>query len=176
MREGKNLGLPIIRNMADSRNLCLIDTGANMPVWCTGENTFKQCYEDAIMMSSVCILKGFGKDYEVCNVYNIPYFRLSDGNKTIVFKNLPIAVLERDYAFELIISNTMINQLNFSINTFIKRNGICKVSPYIKISSYIDTLNVGCKYKNINDFNNPQNIYEAIHSDKIIDSIYVFNQ
>jgi hypothetical protein len=176
MREGKELGLPIIRNLTDNRTICLVDTGANMPVWCTGENTFKQCYEDASQLQGISILKGFGKGYEICNVYSIPNFKLSDGNNTIIYKNLPIAVLSRDYAFELIISNTMINHLNFSINTFAKREGIFKINPYIKISSYTNSFNVGCKYKNINEFPNPQNIYDKIHSESIVDSIYIFNK
>jgi hypothetical protein len=174
LSDGKRTGKPLIANMDINRTICLIDTGANLPVWCSSEQGLIQYYNKAVPLTGVSILRGFGKEYEVCKVYKIPDFVLTDGKSKIHYIDLPIAVVDRDYNFEVILSYTMLSHINFSLNNFVVHDDIHKVSPYIQMSSYKNRVNVGCIYKNINEFANPQNIHNKIQSDKIIDSIYVF--
>lgn len=98
---------------------CLIDTGANVPIWFTGDRILKMCYPSAKPTDKLTIIKGLGQG-PLLNVpiWKIPEFVMKDeyGNK-IVFYDLLIPVIEaKKYAFDMLIPLTMLNRLKFSFD------------------------------------------------------------
>lgn len=73
----------------------LIDTGADTPVWCKGEEEFLDVYKDAERIPVKFLLSGFGKGIDVVDVYRIPIFELTDGTQSVFFKNLVVAITNR---------------------------------------------------------------------------------
>lgn len=54
---------------------CLIDTGADTPVWTSGERLFLKAFPDAELVEDILFeLGGFGKESELVSVYKIPKF------------------------------------------------------------------------------------------------------
>lgn len=98
---------------------CLIDTGANIPVWFVGKEYLLYRYSQAYPMEKKTILNGLGERpiYDV-PVWIIPKFNLNDyeGN-TVTYQNLLIAVLDASrFSFDMIIPLTMLNRTDFSFS------------------------------------------------------------
>ncbi len=104
----------IIQNTARSSYLILFDTGAGIPVWVSDIKLLFLEYPDAKKSNMKIPIGGFGKGRTLADVYLIPDFVLSDGKESLHYINLPIAVLKKDYSFEMIASFTMFNHLNYS--------------------------------------------------------------
>lgn len=169
-------GLTIISNRHKNTKIgCLLDTGANVPVWCAGEESLKSYYHNCHKQDAVFLLRGFGRGYEIAKVYIIPDFILSDGKEEIHYNNLIVVVVERDFSFNMILSYTMFNKMNISIDTFTNRNGTHNVAPNLRISSVKDTYMVRYKLADLSNFNK-QTICQKCGTERILDSIYVFNQ
>ena len=100
---------------------------------------------------------------------------MSDGKEEIHYNNLIVAVVERDFSFNMILSYTMFNKMNISIDTFTNRNGTHNVAPNLRISSVKDTYMVRYKLADLSNFNK-QTICQKCGTERILDSIYVFNQ
>jgi hypothetical protein len=154
---------------------CLIDTGARVPVWCAGEEELKSLYPNCQRQDAVFLLSGFGNGSEIAEVYLIPDFALSDGKNTIHYKNLILAVIDKDFSFSLILSYNMFNKMNISIDTFISRNGTHSVTPNVKIATLKQEYYVGYRLKDISDYNK-DNIIKRCKTENILDSIYIFIQ
>ncbi len=100
----------------DRKILCLFDTGATMPVWCSSEGLFKIVFPDAILLDEKFVLSGFGKTPEIVNVYKIPVFYLKDDNSSLEFRNLHIATsFGRSFGCDLILSYTMFTKMDCHI-------------------------------------------------------------
>ena len=66
-------GLTIISNRHKNTKIgCLLDTGANVPVWCAGEESLKSYYHNCHKQDAVFLLRGFCRGYEIAKVYIIP--------------------------------------------------------------------------------------------------------
>lgn len=165
----------ITMHSQDNEIDCLIDTGARVPVWCSGEQLLKVYYPKCNKQDAIFILRGFGNGYEVANVYLIPEFILSDGKNSIHYSNMLIAVTERDYSFDFILSYNMFHKMNISIDTFTNEKGMQKVTPNIKIASLKSQYYVGYKGIDMSQYNR-HNIRLAYGTENILDSIYIFNQ
>ena len=98
---------------------CLVDTGANMPVWTSGEELFKKAFAEAELQTDLTfIISGFGTGTEEAPVYKIPKFTIkSDYTEDfITFNNLLVACCTRpSITFPMILSATMFNKTNYSI-------------------------------------------------------------
>jgi hypothetical protein len=176
-RVGAVYDKPIIKNMGNQlKPYCLIDTGANTPVWCRGEKDLKEYYPDCIKMDAIFIVSGFGTGKEIASVYKIPQFKLSDGKAQIVYNDMLIAVIKRDFAFHMIVSYTMLNKFNIGINTFSNKNMIHSLNPSFKIASYSGEYHMRPKYLDLSEYDNIENIEQYYKTDKILDSIYIFTQ
>lgn len=176
-RRNKTYDMAIITNVISPEDDidCLIDTGARVPVWCSGEHLLKTYYPMSIRQNAVFILRGFGKGYEISPVYLIPEFILSDGKQSIHYRNMFIAITNRDFTFDMILSYNMFNKMNISIDTFTNRNGTHNVAPNLKIVSPKEMYNVRYKFTSLLGYN--QAIIEQKFGTKnILDSIYIFNQ
>jgi hypothetical protein len=176
-RGGSTYDKPIIKNIDGELNpLCLIDTGANTPVWCRGEADLKEYYPDCVKENSVFIISGFGTGIEIADVYKIPDFVLSDGKNKIYYKDLLIAVINRDFSFHMIISYTMLNKMNISIETFENKDNTHTIAPILNLNSLSEFYTIRPKYINLEKYENRNALIDYYHTDKIMDSIFIFNQ
>ena len=102
---------------------CLVDSGADTPVWTQGAERLIDTFgEDRIQEvdGKKFLLSGFGKGYEVVNVYIIKNLELKDmkdgGTDRVVFKNLTIACTSRPtMVADLILPSTAFSHMNYKI-------------------------------------------------------------
>lgn len=122
---------PIVRN---NRIKILFDTGASTPVWCVGKKMFCKTFPDATKQEFKYILSGFGRTEQelqsfmkhpnkesvpnfLMDVYNIPSFCLGTGEDIITWKNLKVAVAEKEgIGAELILPSTMFRGMELRWN------------------------------------------------------------
>ena len=175
-RKNGSYDMPIIKfSHMNTQIECLIDTGARVPVWCAGEEELKSLFPNCSQQKAVFLLSGFGKGCEIAKVYVIPDFSLSDGKDIIHYKNLILAVINKDFSFSMILSYTMFNKMNLSIDTFTNRNGAHSINPNVKIAALKQQYHVGYRLKDLSGYDKNE-IIQKCHTEKILDSIYVFNQ
>ena len=67
----------------DTMITCMLDTGADIPVFCKGIELFEEWTKDmnGVKLFRASSIGGFGKGTEETVLYNIPFFRLSDDKK-----------------------------------------------------------------------------------------------
>ncbi|MCM1219506.1 MAG: hypothetical protein NC548_33925 [Lachnospiraceae bacterium] len=176
-RKSQTYDMTIISNIYKERKSfnCLIDTGASVPVWCAGEQLLKVYYPDCTKLDAAFSLHGFGTGQEIVPVYVIPQFVLSDGKQCITYKNITVAVTKRDFTFDLILSYSLFNKMNISINTFTNRNGSHSVVPNVKITSFKDTYYVGYKKVDLSPYDSKK-IVSEYGTKNILQSVFIFNQ
>lgn len=130
--------------------ILLFDTGASVPVWCGGINSFKDKFPAAKIMSHRYLLSGFGRsetelmrflsepnseeaDNYFADVYSLPEFALETDEGKIVWKNLNIAVTNRRFSgVQMILSYTMFGHMSIKFDQ-------SAVNPEIIIESAKDT-------------------------------------
>ena len=96
---------------------CMIDTGADTPVWTTGSDTIERELNARKVEDKHYILSGFGKDYEVAYVYEIPELKLACDNDSIVFKGLLVACTMRPTMIaRLILPASALSHMNYLIH------------------------------------------------------------
>jgi len=102
---------------------CLVDSGADTPVWTQGAERLMDTFgENRIQKveGKNFLLSGFGKGYEVVDVYIIKDLELKDmkdgGTDTVVFKNLTIACTSRPMMIaDLILPATVFSHMNYKV-------------------------------------------------------------
>ena len=95
---------------------CLIDTGADTPVWTQGSETLHDVFEAEKIEGKKFILSGFGKEPEVVDVYNVSDVVLGDGGDKVVFKNLTVACTERpNMVAYLILPATAFSHMDYTV-------------------------------------------------------------
>lgn len=176
-RKNQTYDMTIITNVYSGRKKfnCLIDTGASVPVWCAGEQLLNTYYPNCIRYNGVFILNGFGKGSEIVPVYLIPEFVLSDGKQCIKYVNIMVAVTKRGFTYDMILSYSMFNKMNISIDTFTNKNGSHSIIPNLKIASQKSIYYVGYKLADLSEYNQ-KIIRQKCGTSNILDSVYVFNQ
>jgi len=100
---------------------CMIDTGANVPIWFMGEDFLKLRYPSARKTDKLTIIHGLGKDPIVdVPIWNIPKFVIIDDNgENLIFHDMPMPVLNaRQYSFNMLIPLTMLNRMRFTFDYF----------------------------------------------------------
>ena len=94
----------------------MYDSGASVPVWCTGEELLLRAYPDAKETSYTCHVTGFGKGDEAGKVYCIPRFCLGNGNKLFTIHNLLLVVLAKPFiGCDFLLSETMLSKTDTHI-------------------------------------------------------------
>ena len=85
---------------------CLIDTGADTPVWTRGSERL------------LILLSGFGKEAEIVDVYRISDLTLKgEDEDRIIFKSMIVACTERpSMAATLILPATAFSHMNYMIH------------------------------------------------------------
>lgn len=107
-----------------SNALCMLDTGADVPVFVNGETEFKERFPSAVKEDKlVFTLSGFGTGVEVVPVYRIPIFEIrsdiDNTNSKLVFHNLRVACCTKDeFIADFILSKTMFMHTNIFIYNY----------------------------------------------------------
>ena len=137
---------------------CMLDTGADIPVFCKGIDLFEEWTED---VKGVEIFKNLsigriGKKLEHAVLYNIPIFQLSDNKNLIMYSNMKIAVmLKPQIPCDIILSSSLFMKMRYSIDCLNKEHSL-------KIEAERGTYGVGF-------YNRKETIY--IFTDKTEKSI-----
>lgn len=125
---------------------CLIDTGADTPVWTSGETLFLKAFPDAELVDNILFeLGGFGKENELVPVYRIPKFSIKSDydNNIIVFNNLLVACyVKNSISTPLILSATMFKHTNYSIIN------IGEDVPILTINYNKNEYEIGIRFRN----------------------------
>lgn len=97
---------------------CLLDTGAEMPVWCASENYLEANFPKAEQTDYYTFISGFGSGYHTASVWKIPEIILQDRKKRdeITINNLFIAVVpDKTFSFQMILSDTVFSKADYSV-------------------------------------------------------------
>ena len=98
---------------------CMIDTGANVPIWFMGEKFLKLHFPSAVKTDKLTIIHGLGKEPLMdVPVWNISLFTIKDDNgESMVFHDLLVPVIEASkFVFNMLIPLTMLNRTRFSFD------------------------------------------------------------
>ena len=126
---------------------CLIDTGADIPVWTQGSESLKRAFNAKGMKDKKFILSGFGKEPEIADVYNIADVILRDNKGDVItFKNLTVACTARPaMVAHLILPATAFSHMNYTICNV----GVQK--PVVEIEHYKDEYYVNPIFSSVDD-------------------------
>lgn len=112
----------------------LIDTGSYIPVWCDSEEEFFHIYPKAYYSGYVTFIGGFGKGKETSTIYIIPDFVFSDGTNTVHYKNFAIALLEKSFAFQMILGYGIFTKSNLSFNNYTNKPNYHTIDSHVLVS------------------------------------------
>ncbi len=100
----------------------LMDSGAETPVWCTGERKVIKAYPEAVKLKWKAQIRGFGQKYEKASVYIIPRFSIKTPDEEYNIINLQIAVCNHSQiGYDFVMSDTMFSKTNTYINRLGKK-------------------------------------------------------
>lgn len=109
----------ILKSESGKDTTCLIDTGANVPIWFMGESFLQLRYPSAQKTEKLTIIHGLGKEPLMdVPVWIIPSFEVEDDyGEKIVYKDMPIPVINaKHFSFNMLIPLTMLNRMRFSFD------------------------------------------------------------
>ncbi len=115
----KNRVKPVIQMIPHNETVkCLIDSGADIPVWCSTETLLKSQFE-VKKLGYKTYIGGFGGKGDYHDVYSINKFILTDGKKMLIIHNLIVAFIpNQSFACDLILSASVFDKkIDYSINT-----------------------------------------------------------
>ena len=93
---------------------CMVDTGANVPIWFMGEEFLQLRYPSSYKTDKLTIIHGLGKMPLVdVPVWMIPCFTITDDvGETLMYHDLLIPVIKAErYSFNMLIPLTMLNRM-----------------------------------------------------------------
>ena len=111
---------PLIKlNITGKYIQCLVDTGAEIPVWCSSEAAFIKRFPNAELCANKIKISGFGGDGTYHKVYKIPEFRVastaSGGYYTI--HNMYCAIsTNADIGYLMILSASMFYMMDYFVS------------------------------------------------------------
>ena len=128
------------------------------------------------MDDTEALLRGFGGSGEVADVYIIPEFVLQDeAEQSVIFHNLPVIVVKRDYSFNMILSYTLLNKMNFHHSAYVdKNNQYMPKNPSISIQPYKNKYYVGYTRRKVYEFR--KDVQQYFHLDYCLENTYIFIQ
>ena len=92
---------------------CLIDTGADTPVWTQGVDRLNDAFQAEQIKGKKFFLSGFGTGHEIVDVYRVSELELLGTGERIVFKNIVVACISRPtMVADLILPNTAFTHMN----------------------------------------------------------------
>lgn len=162
----------------------LFDTGAFMSVWVDGIELFLRRFPDAKRTDTQAILRGFGTGYEVAPVYTIPEYRIMDeSGQCVTIKNLFVAVIKRDFSFQMILSFPLFSKMNYHYISYTDRGGSVKsINPRFRLYPKQKLYCMNVKVVNVNAVllkeleKKYPGITPQIKAKTIVHSAYIFTQ
>ena len=115
----KNRAKPTIQIIPQNEVVkCLIDSGADIPVWCSTETLLKSQFKVKKLHEKTYI-GGFGGKGAYHDVYSIDTFMLTDGDNILTIHNLLVAFIPNvSFACDLILSATVFyKKTDYAVNT-----------------------------------------------------------
>lgn len=108
--DGKSYNTLVICNRLIDNSKCniLVDTGASFPVWTKSVNLLQTRYPQAVETQYKAWLGGFGGDGNEVPVWRIPRFILSDGNDSVSYEDLHVAIHPMPSNFDMVMSFPML--------------------------------------------------------------------
>lgn len=99
---------------------CMLDSGAGIPVWCTGKNTLIDAFPTAVLKSDLKgLLGGFGYIPFITEVFYIPKISICNGKDSILFKDFYLPVIDKkSFGTDLIIPSSIFKNSNILISQF----------------------------------------------------------
>lgn len=96
---------------------CMLDSGASIPVWCSGEKDLKETFPKADLRDNMkYILGGFGNGFEVANVYYISTMMLFNGEHLIAFNRTYLPVINKNrFGANLILPSSFFKNASITI-------------------------------------------------------------
>ena len=100
---------------------CLIDSGADTPIWTKGAERLNRFYKAEKVEEKKFLLSGFGNGYEIVDVYKISDVELTgtdeDGvDDKVIFKNIIVGCTSRpSMVADLILPNTAFSHMNLTL-------------------------------------------------------------
>lgn len=98
---------------------CMLDTGADIPVFCKGTELFKELTKG---MGNVSEFKdssigGFGKQEETAMLWNMETFVLSDMKNALTYRNMKVAVMSKpNIPCDIILSASIFMKMRYTID------------------------------------------------------------
>ena len=97
---------------------CLVDTGADIPVWCLPEDLFVLAFPKALKTDFGTYISGFGHGSTYADIWKIPRIILSDrkGRDEFTIHNVLVAVAPKTMiSFAFIMSASMFTTTDYSV-------------------------------------------------------------
>ena len=104
---------------------CMLDTGADIPVFCKGALLFEKFAEkmDGVSPFKMLTVGGFGKTVEQAMLWNIDRFLLSDKECNIEYRGMKVAVMDKpSIPCDMILSASMFMKMKYTIDCFSRRH------------------------------------------------------
>lgn len=98
---------------------CMLDTGADIPVFCKGTLLFREFTKemDGISEFKQLTIGGFGKTDEATMLWNMDNFVFSDKYDSICYKRMKIAVMDKpNIPCDMILSASMFMKMKYTID------------------------------------------------------------
>lgn len=98
---------------------CMLDTGADIPVFCKGTELFKELTKGMGEISEFksSLIGGFGKTEENTMLWNMEDFALSDRKHTLIYKKMKAAVINKpNIPCDMILSASMFMKMKYTID------------------------------------------------------------
>lgn len=113
----------------DRQIKCMLDTGADMPVWCGSEGLLKIVFPKVQLIDKKFLLSGFGRKPEMVGVYKIPEFMIKTEDESLTFQNLYMASsFGRNFGCDLILSATMFSHMDYCILNRKKETSVLEIT------------------------------------------------
>lgn len=113
----------------DRQIKCMLDTGADMPVWCGSEGLLKIVFPKVQLIDKKFLLSGFGRKPEMVGIYKIPEFMIKAEDESLTFQNLYMASsFGRNFGCDLILSATMFSHMDYSILNRKKETSVLEIT------------------------------------------------
>ena len=102
----------------NSKFTCMLDSGAGIPVWCTGTDTLMRTFPTAVLkLEFKGMLSGFGSIPLITDVFYIPTIEICNGKESIIFKDFYLPVVNRgNFGTDLIIPSSMFKNSNILLS------------------------------------------------------------
>ncbi len=108
---------------------CMLDTGADMPVWCGSGSLLKIVFPEIVLSDKKFLLSGFGRKPEMVGIYKIPEFMIKAEDESLTFQNLYMASsFGRNFGCDLILSATMFSHMDYSILNRKKETSVLEIT------------------------------------------------